>query len=118
MIPGALIGDIIGSVYEFNNVKSKDFPLMSERSIPTDDSFMMMAIAHALMKWKKGEEIDESEFQQAVKDSMREFGRAYPRASYGKRFREWIFSDDPKPYNSFGHGSAMRVAPVAWYFDD
>ena len=118
MIPGALIGDIIGSVYEFNNVKSKDFPLMSERSIPTDDSFMMMAIAHALMKWKKGEEIDESEFQQAVKDSMREFGRAYPRASYGKRFREWIFSDDPKPYNSFGNGSAMRVAPVAWYFDD
>lgn len=49
MIPGALIGDIIGSVYEFNNVKSKDFPLMSERSIPTDDSFMTMAIAHALM---------------------------------------------------------------------
>ncbi len=118
MIPGALIGDVIGSVYEFNNVKTKNFPLMSERSIPTDDSFMTMAISHALMKWKKGEEIDESEFQQAVIDSMREFGRAYPRASYGKRFREWIFSDDPKPYNSFGNGSAMRVAPVAWYFDD
>ncbi|MBR0151307.1 MAG: ADP-ribosylglycohydrolase family protein [Synergistaceae bacterium] len=118
MIPGAIIGDIIGSVYEFDNIKSKDFPLISERSTPTDDSCMTMAIAHALMKWKKGSAIDPAEFQQAVTDSMREFGKAYPRASYGGRFREWLFSPDPKPYNSWGNGSAMRVSPVAWWFDD
>lgn len=118
MIPGALIGDIVGSVYEFHNIKSKNFPLMSERSRPTDDSYMTMAIAHALMKWKKGDAIDPAEFQQAVTDSMREFGRAYPRSGYGRRFREWIFSSAPQPYNSWGNGSAMRASPVAWYFDD
>ena len=118
MILGAVIGDVIGSPYEFNNVKAKDFPLITDRSIPTDDSFMTMAIAHALMNWHKGDDIPESEFEQAVIRSMQEFGRAYPRASYGRRFREWMFSEDPKPYDSYANGSAMRVSPVAWYFDD
>ena len=65
MILGAIVGDIIGSPYETrkSNIKSKDFPLLSERSRFTDDSVMTMAVAHTLMNWRKGEEIDESEFE-------------------------------------------------------
>ena len=118
MILGAIIGDVVGSIYESDNIKTKDFPLMSKHSIPTDDSFMTMAIAHALMKWKKGSRIDESEFQQAVTSSMLKFGRRYIDARYGRKFRAWLNSRIPKPYGSWGNGSAMRVSPVAWYFED
>ena len=118
MILGALVGDIVGSPYEFANMKTKEFPLVSEKSHFTDDSVMTMAIAHALTKRPKGSEIDELEFEQAVIDSMQEFGGLYPRASYGGMFRRWLISGNPRPYNSWGNGSAMRVSPVAWYFDD
>ena len=118
MLLGALAGDIIGSPYEFNNIKTKEFPLISGRSIFTDDSVMTLAIAHALTKWRKGSDIDESEFEKAVIKSMQKFGRRYPHASYGGRFKRWLKDDDPTPYNSWGNGSAMRVSPVAWYFDD
>ncbi len=120
MLLGALAGDIIGSPYEFkrNNIKSTEFPLISERSRFTDDSVMTMAIAHALMKWKKGNEINESEFEDAVRESMLKFGHKYPRVGYGFKFVKWLGSRDPQPYGSFGNGSAMRVSPVAWYFDD
>lgn len=120
MIPGALIGDIIGSTYESSKrrVKSKDFPLISEHSRFTDDSVMTMAVAHALMKWKKGDTISESEYEQAVIETMRDFGRKYPHAGYGRFFKAWLSSDDPQPYNAFTNGAAMKVSPVAWYFDD
>ena len=120
MIPGALIGDIIGSTYESKKrrVKSKDFPLMSEFSRFTDDSVMTMAVAHTLMKWKKGSEINEAEFKQDIVENMREFGRKYAHVGYSNAFKEWIFSDDPKPYNAFTNGAAMKISPVAWYFDD
>lgn len=117
MIFGAVIGDVVGSPYEFHNIKRKDFPLINGYSKFTDDSVLTLAVANALMKFKKGEAIDESEFQQAVKDSMLEFGRRY-RTSYGSHFKAWLNSANPQPYNSFGNGSAMRVSPVAWYFDD
>lgn len=119
MLLGAIIGDVIGSPYEFrrNNIKSTEFPLISEHSRFTDDSVMTFAVAHALMNWKKGEEIEESEFEEAVKKSMLEFGHKYPRAGYGGKFSKWLGSRNPQPYGSYGNGSAMRVSPVAWYFD-
>ncbi len=117
MIFGAVIGGVVGSLYEFSNIKTKDFPLISEESKLTDDSILTFAVANALMKFKKGEAIDESEFQKAVTESMLEFGRRY-RVSYSSNFKAWLNSANPKPYNSFGNGSAMRVSPVAWYFDD
>ena len=118
MLLGALAGDIIGSPYEHHNVKTKNFPLMSKRSRFTDDSVMTLAIAHALTKWRKGSNINESEFEKAVIKSMQKFGRRYPHAGYGDRFKRWLKDDSPEPYNSWGNGSAMRVSPVAWYFDN
>ncbi|MBQ3455136.1 MAG: ADP-ribosylglycohydrolase family protein, partial [Synergistaceae bacterium] len=91
---------------------------MSEFSRFTDDSVMTMAVAHTLMKWKKGSQIDEAEFKQDIVENMREFGRKYTHVGYSRAFKEWIFSDDPKPYNAFSNGAAMKISPVAWYFDD
>ena len=118
MLLGAVIGDIIGSVYEFNNVKTKNFELMTPYSTFTDDSVMTMAVAHALTQFKKGSDISESKFKTELIDTMKEFGILYPSAGYGSKFRRWLYSDSRKPYNSYGNGSAMRVSPVAWYFDD
>ena len=118
MIFGAIIGDVVGSRFEFNNIKTKEFKLVSEHSQFTDDSVMTLAIAKALRNWKKGSEIDEGEFEKAVIKSMRDFGARYPDAGYGGRFFGWLHSDTPKPYNSWGNGSAMRVSPVAWYFEN
>ncbi|MBR4195696.1 MAG: ADP-ribosylglycohydrolase family protein [Synergistaceae bacterium] len=118
MIFGAIVGDVVGSPYEFNNIKTKNFPLVTDESFLTDDSIMTLAIADALMKFPKGSEIDGAEFERAVTESMRRFGRRYPHRGYGGMFLSWLESPDPKPYNSWGNGSAMRVSPVAWYFDD
>ena len=118
MLLGAIIGDIIGSAYEFNNVKTKNFELMTPESTFTDDSVMTMAVANALTQFKKGSEIDESEFKEVLIDTMHEFGRIYPGAGYGSRFKKWLRSGSRDPYKSYGNGSAMRVSPVAWYFDD
>lgn len=114
---GAILGDIIGSPYEFdsNNIKSKDFPLFSEKSKYTDDSVMTVAVADALLSL--GSQPDMGLLEEAVIYSMRKWGRRYPLAGYGTRFSLWLFSDDPSPYNSWGNGSAMRVSPVAWVFD-
>lgn len=118
MIFGAIVGDVVGKPYEFHNIKTKDFDLLSEESRFSDDTVMTLAIASALRKWKKGEPIDEGEFEQAVIKAMKFFGEVYPNAGYGGKFRHWLTNPDPKPYNSWGNGSAMRVSPVAWYFDD
>jgi ADP-ribosylglycohydrolase/uncharacterized protein YegL len=120
MLLGAVIGDVIGTPYEgrYVSIKTTEFPLISERSRFSDDTVMTMAIAHALMNWEKGDKIDESEFQKAAKESMITFGRMYPRAGYSRTFSAWIHSPDPQPYGSIGNGAAMKVSPVAWYFDD
>ena len=118
MILGAIIGDVVGSIYEFNNIKTKEFKLFTSGSTFTDDTVMTLAVASALRKWKKGETIKPKDFTKAVIEAMKSFGKKYPNAGYARRFRNWLTSRTTKPYGSFGNGSAMRVSPVAWYFDD
>ncbi len=105
---GAIAGDIIGSVYEWNNIKTKDFPLFREDCFFTDDTVMTCAVAEAIMNGGR-----EDDFI----DAFKKYGRMYPDAGYGSRFGAWIFSDDRKPYNSFGNGSAMRVSPCGRLMD-
>ena len=102
---GAIVGDIVGSVYEFHNIKSKSFPLFRKDCHFTDDTVMTLAVADAIMDG--GERIH-------FIVSMKMYGRMYPDAGYGGRFRRWLFSEDKGAYNSFGNGSAMRVSPCAW----
>ena len=112
---GAILGDIIGSPYEFDmGNKSKDFPLFSKNSTYTDDTVMTIAVADAFMDAPKEEE----GIRQWLIASMQRFGRLFPHAGYGGMFRRWLRSDDPQPYGSFGNGSAMRVSSVAWLYDD
>jgi len=106
---GAIIGDIVGSIYEHHNIKTKDFVFFNSDCRMTDDSVMSLAIANALLKSS-----NENEFEDNVVKNMQEFGRRYPNAGYGRRFISWIYSDTPRPYHSFGNGSAMRVSPVSW----
>lgn len=102
---GAIIGDIVGSIYEFHNIKTKDFPLMTDKCNFTDDTVMTIAVAQAIM--------DGGTHYDFVTE-MRKFGEMFPNAGYGGRFEWWLMSKDPKPYNSFGNGSAMRVSPCGW----
>jgi ADP-ribosylglycohydrolase len=105
-LTGAIAGDIIGSVYEFHNIKTTDFPLFIDRSHYTDDTVMTLAIANKILKESKYEE------------ELQYFGRRYPKSGFGTYFKGWIFSDNPKPYNSYGNGSAMRVSPIAYAFNN
>ena len=105
---GAIVGDIIGSVYEHHNIKTKDFPLFSERCRFTDDTVMTCAVAEGIMNGGRSDDFI---------DAKKTYGRMYPYAGYGSRFRSWIQSDVREPYNSFGNGSAMRVSPCAWIMD-
>lgn len=107
---GAIIGDIVGSVYEFNEIKTKDSPLFSEHCCPTDDSIMTLAIASALVECEK----DYSKLADETIKQMQRWGMRYPKAGYGSMFSDWLRTNDPQPYNSFGNGSAMRVSPVAY----
>lgn len=102
---GAIAGDIIGSAHEFGRTKTKDFPLFGPGSAFTDDSVLTVAVARAILT--------DGDYEKAV----REIGRRYPDAGYGGFFAGWLFSSDPKPYNSWGNGSAMRVSPVGFAFD-
>jgi ADP-ribosylglycohydrolase len=103
---GAIVGDIVGSVYERHNIKTKEFPLFRNDCHFTDDTVMTCAVAEAIMNGEKADDFI---------DAMKKYGRMYPKAGYGKRFSVWLFSDDRKPLNSYGNGSAMRVIPVGWY---
>ena len=108
---GAIFGDIVGSVYEFNNTKQTDFPLLTKWSRPTDDTIMTLAIARGLMyTWGKSDE----ETKYGLIRSMQKMGRKYPYAGYGRRFAGWLLEDYPRPYNSYGNGSGMRVSSVGW----
>jgi ADP-ribosylglycohydrolase len=102
---GAIAGDIIGSVYEGHPIKTKDFPLFHPRCRYTDDSVLTVAIAKAIL--------EDRDYLKAV----RETGRRYPHAGYGGMFYRWLYSNNPRPYNSYGNGSAMRVSPVGFAFD-
>ena len=103
---GAIAGDIIGSVHEGSEPQPKAFPLFVRRSQFTDDSVLTIAVASAIQR-----RVDYAE-------ALRRWGRQYPNAGYGGLFRVWLFADRPRPYNSYGNGSAMRVSAIGWAFDD
>lgn len=102
---GAIAGDIIGSVYEGNNIKTTDFPLFCADSRFTDDTVLTVAVADAILNNKGYEE------------TIKHYAFKYPNAGYGRAFKRWVNLWESKPYNSFGNGSSMRVSPVAWAFD-
>ena len=105
---GAMIGDIVGSKYEFNNTFDYDFEMFGEGCDFTDDTICTVAVADAILNGRN--------YQESLLDWCRRYPS--PKGAYGGRFAGWIHSLDPQPYNSFGNGSAMRVSPVAWLFDD
>lgn len=107
---GAIVGDIVGSIYEFDNIKSKNFPFFSPRCFPTDDSIMTIAIAKAIMESSP----DHKDLGEKAVFWMRFIGRRYPDCGYGGRFMQWMYSNHPAPYNSYGNGAAMRVSAVAY----
>jgi len=103
---GAIIGDIVGSRFEWNNIKTKNFDFFSDECSFTDDSIMTLAVAKALLDCN-GEYENLGEL---TVRSMQKVGRPYPNSGYGGMFYQWMYSDNPKPYNSFGNGAAMRVS--------
>ena len=139
---GAILGDIIGSPYEFDRGdKTKTFPLFSRDSYFTDDSVMSIAVAEALLKAKKLEEeagkamagqtadteavaerqgageVTDDEVRLLLINSMKKWGRRYPDAGYGGRFYNWLFTSRTAPYGSYGNGSAMRASAAGWLYD-
>lgn len=103
---GAIIGDIVGSRFEWDNHRNKEFELFTRDCFATDDSIMTLAIGKALMQSKS----DWSDLGGQAVNCMQEVGRPYPHCGYGGRFWDWMYSDHPMPYNSFGNGAAMRVS--------
>ena len=113
---GAILGDIIGSRFEFSNHEiKKDFKLLTKQSVFTDDTVMTIAIADGLMNIPTN--ADEKTIKESIIKSMQKFGRLYPDAGYGSSFYYWLKEKDPKPYGSYGNGSAMRVSCVGWLYD-
>ena len=110
---GAMIGDIVGSRFEFYNHKSKDFNFFDKRCFFTDDTVMTLAVAKTLLKFDAVTDI--KEFKKELVAVMHEVGIKYPNCGYGGHFGVWIRENYTEPYNSYGNGSAMRVSPVAWY---
>jgi ADP-ribosylglycohydrolase len=110
---GAIAGDIIGSVYEFSRVRTRDFALFGPSSKFTDDSVLTFAVARAILDARAS-----GSGSPDYRGRILEFGRRYPGRGYGGMFRRWLQTTNPRPYNSFGNGSAMRVSPVGFAFDD
>lgn len=102
---GSIVGDVIGSVYEWNRTKEVNFPLFSDKTDFTDDSVLTIATAHAIMK------------KEDFGITYKKFANDYPGRGYGGRFGHWIKTTSLEPYNSWGNGSAMRVSPVGFSFD-
>ncbi|GKU31483.1 N-6 DNA methylase [Clostridium folliculivorans] len=107
---GAIIGDIVGSRFEWNNCRSKEFDFLTYKCFPTDDSIMTLALAQAILVSKP----DYSDLSKNAVECMQAVGRNYPDCGYGGSFYKWMFSDNPKPYNSFGNGAAMRVSAAGF----
>ena len=132
---GAILGDIIGSIYEHSGTKSKDFELFGADNGFTDDTVMTVAVAEGFMFFLRGNypdfyegraasdvpfAVDKKkipELRDSIIRSMVFYGRKYPYAGYGGKFRQWL-KYDPKPYFSWGNGSAMRTSSAGWIFDD
>ena len=113
---GAIIGDIIGSRFEFDKGnKSRIFRLFTRDSYYTDDTVMTAAVAEALMD--AGRDAGEEEIKANLIKSMKKWGQKYPDAGYGLRFINWVLSEDPEPYGSYGNGSGMRVSSAGWLYD-
>jgi ADP-ribosylglycohydrolase len=111
---GAILGDMIGSPYEFDrSPKTKELPMFKEDSCFTDDTVMTVAVAEALTNSVGG---TDDEIKSALVGSMQKWGRHYPDAGYGARFYYWLRTNDPRPYGSFGNGSAMRVSSAGWLY--
>lgn len=111
---GAIFGDIVGSVYEFNNTYNYNFRLLSDWSQFTDDTVMTVAVAKALMEsYGKSDE----EVRETLINCMKQLGKRYPDAGYGGMFYNWVLGDNREPYNSYGNGSAMRVSAAGWMYD-
>jgi ADP-ribosylglycohydrolase len=102
---GAIAGDIVGSVYEWDPIKTTEFPLFKSNSCFTDDTVLTLAIAYAVLN------------HGGYQEPLKTFGRKYPYAGYGGRFSQWLVSDDSSPYNSWGNGSAMRVSSIGFAFN-
>ena len=109
---GAIIGDIVGSKYEFHNIKTKDFPFVSPGCSYTDDSIMTLAVASALLKTREEMAMGTSDFRRNLIEEMQAFGRRFPhpQGGYGGRFGAWL-RGGRQPYFSYGNGSAMRASP-------
>ena len=105
---GAIVGDIVGSVYEWHNIHTKNFPFFRGDCFFTDDTVMTCAVAEAVMNGGRRDDFI---------DAMKKYGAMYPNVGYGIKFLEWLMSDNREPYHSFGNGSAMRVSPCAWIMD-
>ena len=113
---GAILGDIIGSRFEFDRGPwTKEFELFNRRNTWTDDTVMTIAIGEALLN--SGKDADSSVIKAECIRSMKKWGQKYPNAGYGARFINWVLSDDPMPYNSLGNGSAMRVSAAGLMYD-
>lgn len=121
---GAIIGDIVGSRFEFNNHRDKKFDLFTKDCFATDDSIMTISVAKAIMEADNvassmvGDENSGAKYQRILGEwtvkIMQKIGRNYPNCGYGGMFARWMFSDDPKPYHSYGNGAAMRISPVGF----
>ncbi len=103
---GSIIGDIVGSVFEHRNIKITDFKMFNFGSRFTDDTVLTIAIADAILN------------NLSYETSLKKWGQNYPGSGYGKNFEQWLYSKHPEPYNSWGNGSAMRVGPVGFAFDN
>ena len=105
---GAIIGDVVGSRYEFNNIKIKDFELVGKGCYFTDDTVMSIAVDEIMINgWQNDRD--------RIIQTLKKWGQKYPHAGYGSKFRYWVLSNDPRPYYSCGNGSAMRVSAAGWF---
>ena len=112
---GAILGDIIGSRFEWHPVKTKDFEFINNtKCFYTDDSVMTIAVAEALLQTEP--EITEDAFKANLINTMHKWGAKHPDCGFGGRFYRWIINGETEPYNSWGNGSAMRVSSVGWFF--
>lgn len=103
---GAIVGDIVGSRFEWNNIKTKEFDFFTKECFATDDSIMSLAVAQAILNCRS----DYAQLGNVAVACMQEIGRPYPNCGFGGMFYGWIYSENPQPYHSFGNGAAMRVS--------
>ena len=111
---GAIIGDIAGSVYEWDNIKSKEFEIFNPKAFFTDDTVLTVAVAQGFLNAKLE---DEENIRDCIRECLLEYGLTYPDAGYGSRFDGWLHGKDHLPYNSWGNGSAMRVSSAPYFAD-